>query len=84
MKENNNDGFALPKKNIQYIIAGFVIMLLGYFLMAGGGSDDPNVFNPQMFSFRRMVVAPVVILAGMVFEIWAIMHVGKKDREEQK
>ena len=49
-----------------------------------GGSDDPNVFNPQMFSFRRMVVAPVVILAGIVFEIWAIMHVGKKDREEQK
>lgn len=84
MKENDNNGFALPKRNILYIIAGFAVMLLGYFLMAGGGSDDPNVFNPQMFSFRRMVVAPVVILAGMVFEIWAIMHVGKKDREEQK
>ena len=82
MAENKNDGFALPKKNILYIIAGFAVMLVGYLLMAGGGSDDPNVFNADMFSFRRMVIAPVVILAGMVFEIWAIMHVSKKDREE--
>ena len=82
MAENKNDGFALPKKNILYIIAGFAVMLVGYLLMSGGGSDDPNVFNAEMFSFRRMVVAPVVILAGMVFEIWAIMHVGKRDREE--
>ena len=82
MAENKNDGFALPKKNILYIIAGFAVMWVGYLLMAGGGSDDPNVFNADMFSFRRMVIAPVVILAGMVFEIWAIMHVSKKDREE--
>ena len=82
MAENKNDGFALPKKNILYIIAGFAVMLVGYLLMSGGGSDDPSVFNADMFSFRRMVIAPVVILAGMVFEIWAIMHVGKKYREE--
>lgn len=82
MAENKNDGFALPKKNILYIIAGFAVMLVGYLLMAGGGSGDPNVFNADMFSFRRMVIAPVVILAGMAFEIWAIMHVSKKDREE--
>ena len=82
MAENKNDGFALPKRNILYIIAGFAVMLVGYLLMAGGGSDDPNVFNDGMFSFRRMVSAPVVILAGMVFEIWAIMHVDKKDRED--
>ncbi len=82
MAENKNDGFALPKKNILYIIAGFAVMLVGYLLMAGGGSDDPNVFNADLFSFRRMVIAPVVILAGMAFEIWAIMHVSKKDREE--
>ena len=82
MAENKNDGFALPKKNILYIIAGFAVMLVGYLLMAGGGSDDPNVFNADMFSFRRMVIAPVVILAGMAFEIWAIMYVSRKDREE--
>ena len=83
MKEmQENDGMAVPRKNILYIIAGFAVMVLGYLLMSGGGSDDPNVFNEEMFSFRRTVLAPVVILAGMVVEIWAIMHVGK-NREEK-
>ncbi len=85
MKENPEDGaFAVPKKNVLYIIAGFAIMVLGYVLMSGGGSDNPEVFNHEMFSFRRIVLAPVVILAGMVVEIWAIMHVGKSNgRGEQ-
>ena len=78
MKENSEErGFAIPKKNILYIIAGFAIMVLGYVLMSGGGSDDPNVFNEEMFSVRRITVAPVVILIGIVVEIWAIMHIGK-------
>lgn len=82
MKENVEEGgFALPKKNILYIIAGFAIMVLGYVLMGGGGSDDPNVFNHEMFSFRRITLAPVVILAGMVVEIWAIMHIGKSKKQ---
>ena len=67
MKENTEEGaFAIPRKNVLYIIAGFAVMVLGYVLMAGGGSDDPNVFNYGMFSFRRIVLAPVVILVGMV------------------
>ena len=78
MKENSEErGLAIPKKNILYIIAGFAIMVLGYVLMSGGGSDDPNVFNEEMFSVRRITVAPVVILIGIVVEIWAIMHIGK-------
>lgn len=85
MKENvEGAGFAMPKRNVLYIIAGFVVMLAGYALMAGGGSDDPNVFNEAMFSFRRIVIAPVVILAGMVVEIWAIMHIRKSDREDAR
>lgn len=83
MKENTEDGaFAIPRKNVLYIIAGFAVMVLGYVLMAGGGSDDPNVFNYGMFSFRRIVLAPVVILVGMVVEIWAIMHIGKSNKGE--
>lgn len=70
--------FAIPKRNILYIIAGFVIMLLGYLLMIGGGSDDPNVFNYEMFSTTRTVIAPVVILVGICVVIWAIMYKGKK------
>jgi hypothetical protein len=82
MKENSEErGFAVPKKNILYIIAGFAIMVLGYVLMSGGGSDDPNVFNEEMFSVRRITVAPVVILIGIVVEIWAIMHIGKSKKQ---
>ena len=82
MKENTEDGaFAIPRKNVLYIIAGFAVMVLGYVLMSGGGSDDPNVFNYDMFSFRRIVLAPVVILVGMVVEIWAIMHIGKSKKQ---
>ncbi len=82
MKENSEErGFAVPKKNILYIIAGFAIMVLGYVLMCGGGSDDPNVFNEEMFSVRRITVAPVVILIGIVVEIWAIMHIGKSKKQ---
>lgn len=78
MKENTEEtGFAVPKRNILYIIIGFAVMVLGYILMAGGGSDNPDVFNEEMFSFRRTVLAPVVILIGMTIEIWAIMHIGK-------
>ena len=58
-------------------------MVLGYVLMAGGGSDDPNVFNMEMFSFRRTVLAPIVILAGMVEIIWAIMYIGKSKKENK-
>ena len=83
MKENTEDaGFAIPKRNVLYIIAGFVVMLLGYLLMSGGGSDDLNVFNEEMFSFRRIVLAPVVIIIGMIMEIWAIMYVGKQKKED--
>lgn len=67
------DKFALPKKNFVLILIGLGIMILGYILLSGGGSDDPNVFNYDMFSFRRLVLAPVVILAGFGFEIYAIM-----------
>ena len=73
--------FAIPKKNILYIIAGFLVMLLGYLLMTGGGSDNPNEFNYAMFNFSRTVLAPVMIIVGMVLEIVAIMYRGGKGNE---
>lgn len=72
------DKFALPKKNIVLILIGLGVIVLGYVLLAGGGSDDPNVFNYEMFSFRRLVIAPIVIIAGFAFEIYAIMKRPKK------
>jgi hypothetical protein len=52
---------------------GFAVLFIGYLLLVGGGSDDPNVFNYEMFNFRRMVVSPLVITAGFVIMFVAIM-----------
>ena len=65
--------FAITPKGLRLLIAGLVVMIAGYILMAGGGSDDPKVFNEDMFDFRRLVAAPLVILCGVVIEIIAIM-----------
>ena len=71
--------FALGKENYIYLTVGFVIIIIGFLLMVGGGSEDPNVFNgEELFSFRRIVLAPLVVLFGFLFEIWAIM---KKPKE---
>ena len=72
--------FAIPARNIACIIAGLGVMILGYLLMMGGGPDSPDVFNPGMFSFRRIVLAPVVILVGIAIEIVAIMYRGKSKK----
>lgn len=67
--------FAIPYKNLGYILAGLALMIIGYALMTGGGTTDPDIFpKEEMFSFRRVVLAPVFILAGFVVEIFAIMH----------
>lgn len=65
--------FAVTRKGIKLMIAGVIVMIAGYLLMMGGGSDDPAVFNDDMFDFRRLVAAPLVILTGIVVEIIAIM-----------
>jgi hypothetical protein len=67
--------FAIPYKNLAYIIAGLILMIIGYALMTGGGTTDPNIFpKEEMFSFRRIVLAPLFILAGFAVEIFAIMY----------
>ncbi len=79
IETENKVDFALGKENYMYLIIGFVVIIIGFMLMAGGGSDDPNVFNgDELFSFRRIVLAPIVVLFGFLFEIWAIM---KKPKE---
>jgi fumarate reductase subunit D len=73
-KQNkDNQNFALAPENYKLLAIGFCIIVLGFLLMLGGKSNDPNVFNEKIFSFRRITLAPIVVLAGFVFEIWAIM-----------
>ncbi len=66
--------FAINKRNVLWIIIGFCIMVLGYLLMSGGASKDPNVFSPEIFSFRRLTIAPIVLVIGIVCVGWAIMR----------
>lgn len=65
--------FAFDKRNYILMGIGLVLLLVGYILLSGGGSQDPNVFNYAMFDARRLVVAPILITAGLVVEIVAIM-----------
>jgi len=70
---DNNTEFALGKENYRLLLIGFAIIVIGFILMVGGKTSDPNVFNPEVFSFRRITLAPVVVLFGFLFEIYAIM-----------
>lgn len=79
MKENEK--MAITPKGLRYLLMGLVVMVSGYILMSGGGSTDPEVFNYDMFDFRRMVAAPVVIILGIVIEVVAIMRVFKNKEE---
>ena len=72
--------FALSKENYILLAIGFVIILIGFLLMMGGRSNDPNVFNEEIFSFRRIVLAPLVVLFGFLFEIYAIMKKPSQDK----
>ena len=79
VKQGSNDvEFAIGRENFKYIAIGVGILVIGFALMAGGKSTDPNVFNPEIFSFRRITLAPVIVVGGFAFIIWAIM---KKPKE---
>ena len=73
ISDNNDEKMPLTMKNYILLLVGFVVIVLGFILMAGGGSDDPTVFNYEMFSFRRITLAPILVIGGFVFEVFAIM-----------
>ena len=74
---NEQEGMAITYKGLKHLLLGLVIMIAGYILMAGGNSNDPEVFSQDIFDFQRLVAAPVVIICGIVIEVVAIMKVFK-------
>ena len=78
--ENNEDQKVMPfgKQNYIILLVGLALIALGFVLMIGGGSNDPDVFNEKMFNFQRLTLAPILVLAGFVVEIVAIFWKGKK------
>ncbi|MFR9567074.1 MAG: DUF3098 domain-containing protein [Rikenellaceae bacterium] len=73
VKSKSGHDMQLGEKNYKILLVGCLIILLGFVLMAGGGSEDPNVFNYEIFSWRRITLAPIVVVAGFVVNIYAIM-----------
>ena len=75
------DKMPMSRKSIKLLLAGLIVMVAGYVLLAGGGVKDPDVFNYAMFDFRRLVAAPVVMVAGIVMIVVAIMRKPKEGEE---
>ncbi len=73
---------ALDKENYILLAISFVIVIVGFILMIGGGSDDPNVFNEAVYGFQRVTLAPMVVLFGFVFAIYAIMKKPSVDKKK--
>ncbi|HBS85820.1 MAG: hypothetical protein A2W91_13035 [Bacteroidetes bacterium GWF2_38_335] len=77
--------FAFSKQNYIFLAAGVLVVIIGFLLMSGGKSDDPSVFNEEVFSARRITLAPIVVLLGYAFIVWAIMKKpGEKHEEAEK
>ena len=68
-----NPRMPLTRRNYIILAVGFAVILLGFTLMAGGGSDSPDEFNYAMFSWRRITLAPILVIGGFVIEIFAIL-----------
>ncbi|MCL6273953.1 DUF3098 domain-containing protein [Muricauda sp. 2012CJ35-5] len=73
--------FLFQKKNYIFLFIGLAFIALGFILMSGGGSDDPNVFNPDIYSFRRIRLAPTLILIGLGIQVYAILLNPNKNKK---
>lgn len=78
-KENNQkQEFLFGKKNYIIMLIGIVFIALGFVFMAGGGSDNPQVFNEEIYNWQRIRLAPTLVIIGLAIEIYAILADPKK------
>jgi len=82
-ESNTNSEFIFGKRNYKFMFIGLACIAIGFLLMSGGGSDDPNVFNEDIFSWRRIRLAPTLILIGFGVQIYAILT-RKQDSDSKK
>ena len=80
-EQQTKQEFIFQKKNYTFMFIGLAFIALGFILMSGGGSDDPNVFNPEIYNFRRIRLAPTLVLIGLGIEIYAILLNPYKKKE---
>ena len=72
-KNSNKKTFVFKKKNYITMTIGLAFITIGFILMSGGGSEDPNVFNPEIYNFRRIKLAPTLVLIGFGIQVYAIL-----------
>nr|WP_321232490.1 DUF3098 domain-containing protein [uncultured Psychroserpens sp.] len=72
-KDTAKGEFIFGKKNYKFMLIGLACIVLGFILMSGGGSDDPNVFDESIFNFRRIRLAPTLVLIGFGLQVYAIL-----------
>ena len=76
--KKNNKEFIFKKSNYLIMTVGIIFIGLGFLLMSGGGSEDPNIFNAEIYNFRRIRLAPSLVLIGFGIQVYAILYKGKK------
>jgi len=76
--KKTNKTFVFEKKNYLIMIIGILFIATGFILMSGGASDDPNVFNPEIYNFQRIRLAPTLVLIGFAIQVYAILFSSKK------
>ncbi len=70
--------FVFQKRNYMFMTLGLIVIAIGFILMSGGASDDPNVFNPEIYNFRRIRLAPTLVLIGFAIQVYAILTSSSK------
>ncbi len=80
--DDNQNVMPFGRQNYILVLIGIAVIALGFILMIGGGSSDPDVFNEKMFDFQHITLAPILVLLGFVIEIIAIMR--RKPKNEPK
>lgn len=73
IKDKPEIDFAFGRINYIYMVTGVLFILVGFLLMSGGRSSDPSVFNPEIFNFRRITLAPILVMTGFIIEVYAIV-----------
>lgn len=79
---NPRSAFAFDKDNYKWLLIGLAVLVVGYLLMIGGGSDDPDVFNYGMFNFQRLTLSPILIMIGYMIGIYAILKKPKSSKDK--
>ena len=80
--EDTKPEFIFGKKNYKFLFIGLAFIVVGFILMSGGGSDDPNVFDESIYNWRRIRLAPTLVLIGFGIQVYAILLNPKKDAKK--